>query len=172
MPATGAATSGNVPETWNSGAARRVDGCGAGSSEGGGALPISSATSRPIAPCSAATIGECTNARCDSVAPFGRPVVPLVNRMMAGSSSPMATSGGSGSSLRAGPSNGSSSARSCRASPSGSPTSRRRSSRRSSANTTVGADTSMPCESSDAVHQPLRLDTMAPSETVAHQPIT
>ena len=35
----------------------------------------------------------CTRLRCVSVAPFGRPVVPEVKRIMNGSSSSMATSG-------------------------------------------------------------------------------
>ena len=55
------------------------------------------------------TWAMCTNWRCEIVAPFGRPVVPLVKRMMAGSSSAMATSGRAGSPSRAGPSSGSSS---------------------------------------------------------------
>ena len=57
---------------------------------GGGAIPFSSmVTARPNA------IAEpmCTMLRWVRVAPFGRPVVPDVNRIMNGSSSSMATSG-------------------------------------------------------------------------------
>src|SRR6478735_2546289 len=79
---------GAVPEMWKNGVAQ-IDAGGGASGAGGGMLLSSIVTARPYA------IAEpmCTRLRCVSVAPFGRPVVPDVKRIMNGSSSSMATSG-------------------------------------------------------------------------------
>src|SRR4051812_24545854 len=82
---------GAVPEMWKKGVAQ-IDAGGGASGAGGGTLLSSMVTARPYA------IAEpmCTMFRCVSVAPFGRPVVPDVKRIMNGSSSSMTTSSGPG----------------------------------------------------------------------------
>src|SRR5215207_1788975 len=81
---------GAVPEMWKNGVAQ-IDAGGGASGAGGGTLLSNMVTVRAYA------IAEpmCTMFRCVSVAPFGRPVVPDVKRIMNGSSSSMSTSGNS-----------------------------------------------------------------------------
>ena len=105
--------------------------------------------------------------RCDSITPFGRPVVPLVNRMTNGSSSSMATSGNARVGRVPPRAPAKSRSNSTTGSPSASSTPSRRSSRRRSPNSTFGSVSSTAYAISSPVHQPLSPTVIAPSAVVA-----
>ena len=82
----------SIPDTWNIGLDRMLAGWRGGSVSGwlrvrrpwaGAGRAIAAAIRAP----SWEIIARCAMLRCDNVAPFGRPVVPLVNRITTGSSS-------------------------------------------------------------------------------------
>ncbi len=155
--------SGAVPEMWKNGVAQMDAGGGA---SGGGVTPFSSMLTVRL---NAIADPMCTRLRWVSVAPFGRPVVPDVKRIMNGSSSSMATSGRSMSSPARAPACSTSVANGIiGTSASSMPTSANRSSRASSPNSTLGAVSSTPYASSGPVHHPLRPTMIPPRATVAH----
>ena len=92
MPVAGAITSWQFrPDTWKNGDAEMMHGSAGGPS---GRCPDAAATrATDSAPRSIAIRMKWRLLRCDSSAPLGRPVVPLVNRMRYGSSSSISTSG-------------------------------------------------------------------------------
>ena len=104
--------------------------------------------------------------RCEGSHP-GRPVVPLVNRIMNGSSSSRSTSGSASVVVERGNLLQSSSSSTTGAA-GAAPAPVRRSSRGRSPNTTTGFVSSMPYSSSGPVHHPLRPTTIPPRHVTAH----
>ena len=78
---------GAMPEMWKNGPAHSD-----AAAIGDAVLPVFASIAL-VAPRSPLLSAKWMMLRCDNVAPFGRPVVPLVNRMMKGSSSSIGVSG-------------------------------------------------------------------------------
>src|ERR1700756_843527 len=78
------------PDTWNMGLETMKQLRGEGPVVTG-AAPVADTVA--MAALRRLTIAKLTMLRCESVAPFGRPVVPLVNKMTAGESSVIAAVG-------------------------------------------------------------------------------
>jgi len=148
-----------MPETWNIGLATMVQ-----PRAGPGAGP--GATAAAMAAASRLTIAKLMMFRCDSVAPLGRPVVPLVNRMTAAESS--VTPAGAGVLPVNSRASRCSSPVSRTGTPAGTEPSARRASRRSSPAMSSGEVSPMPYSSSGVLHHPFRLVTIAPRVTTAH----
>ncbi len=151
------------PAMWNIGAAEMMTGRSTGGAAG---TPASMLLIIATAPFNIDAIRKWMLLRCDSITPFGRPVVPLVKRMTKGSSSSMATEGKSApGACRS--SSAKSRSNSTTGRPAGSSMPSSRSRRRRSPRRTFGSVSSTAYAISSPVHQPLSPTVIAPSAVVA-----